>query len=325
MNRFLAIAAAAVLAVTLASCGASNSGRQRLNLMLDFFPNADHAGIYAAQADGRFSAEKLDVAIHTPSDPSVPLKLLAAGKADLAISYEPEVLRARDKGEPVVAVAALVRVPLTSIVSLPRAGIQTPADLRGKRVATAGIDYQSAYLDAILRRASVPRSSVRELNAGFDLVPALVSGRADAVLGAYWNYEAIQLRLQRRQPRVIRIEQAGVPTYDELVVTATDDTVKHRAALVRRFLRALAAGTSDLAQRSPQAVDALVRANPDLDRRLQSASIAVTRPYLEPPPGKPYGYLDPAAWSKFTAFMQSSGILSARVQAGSAFTNQLLP
>jgi putative hydroxymethylpyrimidine transport system substrate-binding protein len=325
MRRWLAIAAAAALAATLASCGASNSGVQRLNLMLDFFPNADHAGIYAAQVDGRFREQKLDVAIRTPSDPSVPLKLLAAGKADLAISYEPEVLRARDKGAPVVAVAALVRVPLTAIVSLPRAGIRTPADLRGKRVATAGIDYQSAYLDAILRRASVPRSSVRELNAGFDLVPAIVSGRADAVLGAYWNYEAIQLRLEGRSPHVIRIEQAGVPTYDELVVTATTDTVRHRPALVRRFLRALAAGTRDLAQRSPTAVDALLRANPDLDRRLQTASIAVTRPYLEPPPGKPYGYLDPGAWRAFTAFMQSSGILSRRVNAGSAFTNALLP
>jgi putative hydroxymethylpyrimidine transport system substrate-binding protein len=319
-----AVVVAIILVLTLAG-PAGDSGAKRLTLLLDFFPNADHAGIYAAQADGRFRAQKLDVGIHAPSDPSVPLKLLAAGKADLAISYEPEVLRARDKGLPVVAVAALVRVPLTAIVSLPQAAIHTPADLRGKRVATAGIDYQSAYLDAILRRAGVARSSVRELNVGFDLVPALLAGRADAVLGAYWNYEAIQLRQEGRRPNVIRIERAGVPTYDELVVTATESTVAHRPALVRSFLRALAAGTRDLAARSPRAVDALVKANPDLDRRLQSASIAVTLPYFLPPAGGPYGYLDPAAWRAFTAFMQRNGILSARVRAESAFTDTLLP
>src|SRR5205823_9750196 len=149
---------------------------------------------------------------------------------------EPEVLLARDRGAPVVAVAALVRVPLTSIVSLPRAGIATPADLRGKTVGTAGIPYQSAYLRAILARAGVPRASVKERDVGFDLVPALVTGKVDAVLGAYWNYEAVQLREKGRSPRVIRIEQAGVPSYDELVVVATEREIRDHPGLVRRFL-----------------------------------------------------------------------------------------
>jgi putative hydroxymethylpyrimidine transport system substrate-binding protein len=286
--------------------------------MLDFFPNADHAGIYAAQAGGHFQREGLDVRIRTPSDPSVPLKLLAAGKADLAVSYEPEVLRARDKGLPVVAVAALVRVPLTSIVSLPRAGIRTPADLAGKTVGTAGIDYQSAYLDA------VAPPGVRERNVGFDLVPALLSGKVDAVLGAYWNYEAVQLAQKGRHPHVIRIEQAGVPTYDELVIVASESEVRDHPERIRKFLRALAAGTQDLGSAPGDATDALLAANPDLDPKLQKASIKVTLPYLRPAPGKPYGYMDPREWAAFTDFLHGRNLLKLGEPTG-AFTNALLP
>jgi putative hydroxymethylpyrimidine transport system substrate-binding protein len=321
--RLLALVAAA-LVVALAGCGSGGSGSggsgsgERLDLMLDFFPNADHAGIYAAEAGGHFESEGLDVRIRTPSDPSVPLKLLAAGKADLAVSYEPEVLRARDKGLPVVAVAALVRVPLTSIVSLPRAGIRTAADLRGKTVGTAGIDYQSAYL-----RAVAP-SGVTERNVGFDLVPALVSGKVDAVLGAYWNYEAVQLAQKGRHPHVIRIEQAGVPTYDELVIAASESEVRDHPDRIRKFLRALAAGTDELVPQPADGTDALLAANHDLDAKLQRAAIKVTLPYLLPARDKPYGYMDPREWAAFTAFMHANGLLKLDKPDG-AFTNELLP
>jgi putative hydroxymethylpyrimidine transport system substrate-binding protein len=333
----LAAALAAGLAVLLCGCGGGGGGgdsstaggvagggaRERVDLLLDFFPNADHAGIYAAEAAGHFGAHGLDVRIRTPSDPSVPLRLLAAGKADLAVSYEPEVLRARDKGLPVVAVAALVRAPLTSIVSLPRARIRTPADLRGKTVGTAGIDYQTAYLQAVLARAGVPRSSVRERNVGFNLVPALLTGKVDAVLGAYWNYEAVQLAQQGRSPRVIRIEQAGVPPYDELVITANERTVREHPERIKRFLAALAEGTRDLAAKPAAAIDGLLAANRDLEPRLQRAAVKVTLPYFQPPAGRPYGYMDPREWTAFGSFMHSNGLLK-KPPAG-AFTNALLP
>jgi putative hydroxymethylpyrimidine transport system substrate-binding protein len=299
----------AALAVALVGCGGSSA--DRVNLMLDFFPNADHAGIYAAP----FKRNGLDVTIRAPSDPSAPLKLLAAGKADLAVSYEPEVLRARDKGLPVEAVAALVRVPLTSIVSLPRAGIRTAVDLRGKTVGTAGIDYQTAYLKAIAP------AGVRERNVGFDLVPALVSGKVDAVLGAYWNYEAVQLRQKGRAPRVIRIEQAGVPTYDELVIAANERDVRDHPDRIRKFLKALSEGAAQL-DRHPG--DALLKANPSLDPKLQRASVTATLPYFKPVAGRPYGYMDPGEWRRFTAFMHANGLLKRSSPSG-AFTNALLP
>jgi putative hydroxymethylpyrimidine transport system substrate-binding protein len=228
------------------------------------------------------------------------------------------VLRARDKGAPVVAVAALVRVPLTSIVSLPRAGVRTPADLRGKTVGTAGIDYQSAYLKA------VAPPGVRERNVGFDLVPALVSGKVDAVLGAYWNYEAVQLAQKGRAPRVIRIEQVGVPTYDELVIAANERDVRDHPDRIRKFLKALGEGAATLKADPSGAGAKLLAANKDLDPKLQNASIKATLPYFLPKPGKPYGYMDPGEWRRFTAFMHANGLLK-RSAPGGAFTNALLP
>jgi putative hydroxymethylpyrimidine transport system substrate-binding protein len=148
MRRFVMVVCALVM---LAGCGEKvdvlrPKTERQFQLMLDYFPNADHAPIYAAQARGAFKAAGLDLKIRAPSDPAAPIKQVAAGRVDLAVSYEPEVLRARSSGLHVVAVGALVRTPLTSIISLPKAKIDRPADLKGKTVGTAGIDYQHAYL-----------------------------------------------------------------------------------------------------------------------------------------------------------------------------------
>ena len=157
--------------------------------------------------------------VQTPSDPAAPLKLLEAGKVDLAISYEPELLIARDKGAKLVSVGAIAQVPLTTLMSLKR-GFNGPRDLRGGRVGTAGIPYQSAYLQTILQRAGVPVDAVKETNVGFNLVPAMLSKRVDATLGAFWNVEGVQLKRQKRRPRILPVDHVGVPSYDELVLVA---------------------------------------------------------------------------------------------------------
>ena len=175
--------------------------------MLDFFPNADHAAIYAAEAGGHFKDVGLDVEIRQPPDPAAPLKQVVAGRVDLAISYEPEVLRARDKGLAAQAVGALVQAPLTSIISLPHAGIRTPEDLDGKVVGTAGIDYQSRLPRR--DRASARGAKVEERNVGFNLTGALLAKKVDATLGAFWNYEGTDLQLRGKNPQIIRLEQAG--------------------------------------------------------------------------------------------------------------------
>jgi putative hydroxymethylpyrimidine transport system substrate-binding protein len=313
----------------IAGCGEREEviepGKPReVSLLLDYFPNADHAPIYAAEAAGRFDEVGLDLKIRQPSDPAAPIKQVAAGRTDLAVSYEPEVLRARDQGLPVTAVAALVQRPLTSIISLPKAGIEEPADLAGKTVGTAGIDYQDAFLKAILDTARVDPSTVTTRNLGFNLVPGLVTGKADAVLGAFWNYEGEDLKLQGRDPRIIRIEDAGVPAYDELVIVGNEDRLREDPGPVRHFIAGLARGSADL-QRDPEAgLDALLEANPDLDPKLQRAAIGVTLPYFKAPRGKPYGWLEPKGWAEFGKFMHEAGLLEHEPD-GRASTNSLLP
>jgi putative hydroxymethylpyrimidine transport system substrate-binding protein len=326
----LAIAAAVlVCAVLVAGCGAKKertepSGLVPFELMLDYFPNADHAAIYAAQSQGYFKQAGLDVKIRTPSDPSVPIKQVAAGRVDLAISYEPELLRARDGGLSVISVGALVQKPLTSIISLDRPAITRASQLAGKTVGTAGIDYQSAYLRTILAKAHVKPSSVTERNVGFNLVPALVSHKVDAILGGYWNYEGVQLRLAKKHPHVLRLEQLGVPNYDELVFVANADGLDQNGRQIRGFLGAVSRGLRFLGRDQGAAVDGLLKANPDLDPALQRASVKVTLPAFLPPAGKPFGWQDPAQWGTFATWMHQNGILKSGGSAG-AFTNQLLP
>ena len=325
MTRF-AIALTAL--VLLAGCGEKvdvlkPATNRQFQVMLDYFPNADHAPIYSAVGRGDFSDAGLDLKIRQPSDPSAPIKQVAAGRVDLAVSYEPEVLRARSQGLHVVAVGALVRTPLTSIISLPKARIQRPRDLKGKTVGTAGIDYQHAYLQTILDHANVPQSSVKERNVGFNLVPALVSGKVDAILGGFWNYEAIDLAQRGKHPRVIRMEQAGVPPYNELVFVANADNLERSGPLIRRFMAGLRRGEIALRRNPAQGVSALVKANRDLDPKLQAASVKATLPYFAPPPGKPYGWQDPAQWKAFGTWMADNGLIKSG--AAGASTNAYLP
>jgi putative hydroxymethylpyrimidine transport system substrate-binding protein len=296
---------------------------REFQVMLDYFPNADHAPIYSAQAGGDFKAAGLDLKIRQPADPAAPMKQVAAGRVDLAISYEPEVLRARSQGLHVIAVGALVRGPLTSLISLPKAKISGPEDLKGKTVGTAGIDYQHAYLQTILAQAGVNPKDVKERNVGFNLVPALLTGKVDAILGGFWNYEAIDLEQRGKHPRVIRMDDAGVPNYDELVFVANADALDRQGPLIRRFMAALRRGEIALQRDPAKGVQALLKANRDLDPKLQAASVKATLPYFAPPAGKPYGWQDPKKWTSFAQWMQENGLIESGGVGAS--TNRFLP
>jgi putative hydroxymethylpyrimidine transport system substrate-binding protein len=309
---------------TEAVTGAAGSS-QPFTLMLDWVPNADHVGIYQALADRDFAKAGLDVHVQIPSDPAAPLKLLAADKVDAAISYEPEVLLARNQNLPLVSVAALVQKPLTSIVSVGSKHITSPANLKGKRVGDAGIPYQHAYLTTILARAGVPQSSVKEINVGENLVPAMLSGHVDATLGAYWNVEAIQLAQLHKHPNVIHMEQVGVPNYDELVVVVRKNTIVNHPNLVRRFVQALARGY-EAVRRNPQAgVENLVHASSGLDPKLQLASVKATLPAFFPAnSADPWGWQDPQQWKAYGQWMLSHHLLSNPNAVLDASTNELL-
>lgn len=309
---------------TEAVTGAAGSS-QPFTLMLDWVPNADHAGVYQALADGDFAKAGIDLHVQIPSDPAAPLKLVAAGKVDAAISYEPEVLLARNQNLPLVSVAALVQRPLTSIVSVGSKHITSPANLKGKRVGTAGIPYQHAYLTTILARAGVPQSSVQEINVGENLIPAMLSGRVDATLGAYWNVEAVQLAQLHKHPNVIHMEQVGVPNYDELVVVVRKNTIVNHPDLVRRFVQALGRGYQAVRRNPQTAVDNLLHATSGLDPKLQLASLTATLPAFFPAnPANPWGWQDPKEWAAYGQWMLSHHLISNPNAVLDASTNELL-
>jgi putative hydroxymethylpyrimidine transport system substrate-binding protein len=331
IRRALPALLALLLAGVLAACGersepSATGETQRVDLVLDYFPNADHAGIYAALSAGRFEQARLDVKPRTPSDPSAPLKLLAAGRADLAISYEPELLLARAKGLKLVSVAALVQKPLTSIMSLGGRAITEPGQLEGRKVGTAGIPYQDAYLKTILEEAGVDPARVQKIDVGFNLVPALLSKRVDATLGAFWNVEGVELARRKRDPRILRMDRIGVPTYNELVIVAREEDVRSRGPLMRRFLRGLARGHQVLRRDIDAGVDPLVKANPDLKRSLQRAQVRATLPVFFPTDAKrPFGFQDRTEWRRYAEWMREHDLLARPVESERAFTNEFLP
>ncbi len=331
MTKRLAIPALALLCLGLAACGQKSATltgapgtTQSLTLMLDWFPNADHVGLYQALAEGDFQKAGLNVHVQVPSDPASPLQLLAAGKVDMAISYEPELLLARNRGLPLVAVAAVVQKPLTSIVSVGSKHIKSVRQLRGKRVGDAGIPYQHAYLGTILQHEGVPVSSVKETNVGSNLVPAMLSGRVDATLGAYWNVEALELAQRGKHPNVIRMETVGVPTYDELVLVVRRATLATSSDPIRRFVQALARGYESARRDPTTAVQNLVKANPSLDQKLETASVRATMPVFFPAAGRPWGWQDQAEWNAYGQWMINHHLISNPNAVIDASTNEVL-
>jgi putative hydroxymethylpyrimidine transport system substrate-binding protein len=331
MKRLLTILALLVTPIGLVACGEKNEtitgsgGKQPFTLLLDWFPNADHVGIYQALAKGYFAKAGLDVHVQVPANVADPLELVAAGKVDAAISYEPELMLARNRNLPLVSIAALVQQPLTSIISIGKHGIRRATQLRGKTVGDAGISYQHAYLQTILSHVGVPAHTVKEINVGDNLVPTLVSGRVDAILGGYWNYEAVQLAQLHKHPNVIRMNRVGVPPYDELVLVTRASVLERHPDVMRRFVQALGRGYQSVRSDPAAAVANLVRMNPGLNEKLQLASVKATlRAFFPSQPGKPWGWQDTHQWNTYGQWMLSHHLISNPNAVTDASTNELL-
>ena len=318
------------LSLGLAACGEKSEDAggtaQPFSLTLDFYPNPDHAGIYMAQKLGYFREAGLDVGISPPSDPSAPIKQVAAGRSDLAISYEPEVVLAQQQGLDVVAVGALVDRPLTSTIWLKKSKIKGVGDLRGKTIATAGIPYQDAFLKTILARANLSPSDVKAVNVGFGLLPALVGGSAQAMLGGFRNVEGVDLRMRGKAPVVTPVDKLGVPTYDELVLVAQRKRLEEDPEAIRLFIAALARGTSAAVKSPSAATKAVLEANHALEPKLTAAEVKATLPLLKPSrPGRPYGYMDPAQWRNFIGWMRDNELIPSLPSPSQVLSNAYLP
>jgi putative hydroxymethylpyrimidine transport system substrate-binding protein len=330
MRRVLLVLALLAASV-VAGCGEKSEDPERgdtqsLRVALDFYVNPDHAGLFEALDRGYFDEAGLDVETEVPSDPSAPIRQVAAGRADLAISYEPEVILARDQGLPVKAVAAIVPRPLTSLIWLRESGIREVRDLDGKTIATAGIAYQALFLEQILARADLTPEDVRETSVGLNLLPAVLSGSADAMLGGFLNVEGVDLELRGRDPVVVPVDRLGIPTYDELVLVANSDRLAEDPEPIRLFIAALAHGTRVAARDPAGATETILEAGDGLDPRLTRAEIERTLPLLLPEDGnRPYGFMDPKEWERLAGFFADNALIGSRPAADELLTNELLP
>jgi putative hydroxymethylpyrimidine transport system substrate-binding protein len=319
------------IALGIAACGGdepstgSPSDPQPFTLDLDWYVNPDHAGIYSALDRGFFKEEGLDVQPQVPSDPSAPIKEVAAGRADLAVTYEPEVLLAQNQGLDVQAVAAIVDQPLTSLISLPKAGIANASDLQGKTVGTAGIPYQSDYLETILQTAGLSSSDSEEVNVGLNLLPTLIGGKVDGILGGFRNIEGVDLQQRGLDPRIVPVDQLGVPTYNELVLVARRSTVDDHPDAIRSFIAALSRGTSYAIVHPQEAANAVLAAGKGLDPMQTRAEVDATLPLLAPAHGRPYGFMDRDRWRAYAEWMAEHELISSVPKTSDVLTNELLP
>ncbi len=330
--RRTAAVAAAGLAATLAltACGEMvnqinpvASRASSLTLELDAAPNADHVGIYDAEANGGFARAGLKVQIDSPAAGASPLSLVESGRVDVAICSEPQLMQARNQGATVLGFGAITQRPLTSIISIGSEHISSPTELRGKTVGTEGTAVQRVELDTILRHNHVPVGSVKQVNVGSDLLAAMLSRRVDATLGGYWNDAAIQLRRKHKQPNVIQVSQAGVPVYDELVLVTTETFFANHTNELRRFVQAVGRGYDAVRADPAAGVAALDTADPT-NPTLVASAVKATLPAFFPGDGEPWGWQNQREFNAYGRWLTDQHLIAGPQAWYEASTNQLL-
>ena len=275
---------------------------EKLTLVLDWYINPDHAPIMVAEHIGAFKAQGLDVKIVPPSDPALPPRLVASGQADLAITYQPQVHFFADEGLPLVRVGTLINSPLNTIIALDKR-IKTPADLKGKKVGYSVSGIEQATLATMAQHDHIDPQSIKLINVNFQLTSALLAGQVDAVIGGYRNIEALELKLQGKDPQVMNVEDFGVPAYDELVIVANRDEI--HAAKIKKFLVALQEGVAYLRAHPQETWQAFAAAHPELNTELNQQAWQQTAPLFADHPAA----LDKARYEAYEQFLYNNKLV----------------
>jgi NitT/TauT family transport system substrate-binding protein/putative hydroxymethylpyrimidine transport system substrate-binding protein len=279
MKRVAALLAAVALLVPLTGCGddgAEPGASEEATLVLDFQPNAVHAGIYAALAEGLYSDRGVDLEVREPSASTDAPKLLAAGRADFAIMDINDVGIARERGAELAVVAPIVQRPLASVIAADADAVKRPRDLAGATVGVTGLPSDEAVLDSVLESDGVDPDSVDRVTIGFEAVPALAAGRIDAAT-AFWNAEGVALQRQGIDTREFRVDEFGAPRYPELVVVAEQALKEEDPELVDDLRLGIADGYRSVVQEPDAALDALIAQTNGLDRAEQEAQLDALR------------------------------------------------
>ncbi|MCO5222231.1 MAG: ABC transporter substrate-binding protein [Thermomicrobiales bacterium] len=274
--------------------------------------------LYLAQERGYFQAAGLDVELYTPSDPTVVLQTVGAGRDDFGISYQTDVLLARAQEVPVVSVAPLVQHPLMGVMALESAGITRPADLVGKTVGYPGIPSQDAFLATMLATDGASIDDIDLINVDFNLVPAVISGQTDAVMGAYWTHETIMAEQEGYPVTMMRVEEWGVPDYYELVLVSSEENAASNPDQIVALLGAIEQGYLDAISEPDAALAAMKTAYPELDETVERAGIGLLTGVWLDENGQ-WGVQTPARWTAYADWMKEAGLIPGDVDALKAF------
>lgn len=277
---------------------------EKMTVLLDWFINPNHATLYVALERGYFRDAGLDVDFKAPADPNNPPKLVAAGKADLAITYQPNLHMQIDRGLPLVRVATLVATPLNTLVVLKDSGIESIADMKGKTVGFSVGGFEDAILSAMLGKHGLTLKDIKLVNVNFSLSPALISKKVDAVIGAYRNFELNQLDILKRPGRAFYVEEQGVPAYDELIIVANGNKVSK--ASIRKFVGAMERGVQYLVNHPDESWKLFIKGRKQLDDELNKRAWRDTLPRFALRPGA----LDRNRYAVFATFLKEQGLIS---------------
>ncbi|WP_300071349.1 ABC transporter substrate-binding protein [uncultured Ruegeria sp.] len=277
----------------------------KMTVLLDWFINPDHGPIIVAQENGYFAEQGLKVEIVPPADPSAPPRLVAAGQADLAVSYQPQLHLQIHEGLPLKRVGTLVATPLNCLLVLEDGPIKSPADLKGKKIGFSVAGVEEAVLSTVLGKYGVKLDEVELINVNFSLSPSLMTGQVDAVIGAYRNFELNQMDIEGVPGTCFYIEEEGVPAYDELIYVANPETVD--IDKVTRFLAATEKATQYIVNNPDKSWEIFSGTSPELQDELNARAWVDTLPRFAL---RPAG-LEAGRYARFEAFLKDSGMIDS--------------
>ena len=298
--RLPALVAACLLAALPAAA------EEKLTVLLDWFINPDHGPLYVAQERGYFADAGLTVEFVPPADPNDPPKIVAAGKADLAVSYQPQLHMQAAAGLPLARIATLVATPLNTIVVLDDSPIRSIADLKGKRVGFSVAGLEDALLEGVLQPHGLTMDDIEKVNVNWSLSPSLIAGKVDAVIGAFRNFELNQMDIVGHPGRAFYLEEEGVPPYDELIVVAHKDTLDRPA--YRAFIDAVERGVQYMVNHPDEAWKLFIAGDrKDLDDELNRRAWRDTLPRFALRPAA----LDRRRYERFADFVVERGLVES--------------
>ncbi|QRZ13022.1 ABC transporter substrate-binding protein [Paracoccus methylovorus] len=302
MKHFALAAAFATLALPAL---AQDPAQDKVTLILDWFVNPDHAPIIVAQEKGFFADEGLQVEIVAPADPADPPKLVAAGKADYAISYQPQLHLQVHEGLPLKRVGTLIATPLNCLMVKADGPVQEIADLKGRKIGYSVSGVEEALVGQILKTAGLTMQDVEMVNVNWSLSPALIAGQVDATIGAYRNFELTQMRLEGAEGRCFFVEEQGVPTYDELIFVA--NPAKMDPDRTRRMLHAVERGAQYMVNHPDESWELFSATAPDLRDELNAQAWQDTLPRFSQSPAA----LDQGRYARFESFLHDAGLVDS--------------